>query len=137
MAQIQIVTDRVLDVEQFLDVLSRSTLAGRRPVGDRACMEGMLAHASLLATAWDGELLVGVARSVTDFHYCCYLSDLAVDEAYQRRGIGRALIAATLARLGPRCRLRLIAAPAAADYYPRLGFRRNDRCWEIDPGELG
>jgi ribosomal protein S18 acetylase RimI-like enzyme len=121
--------------EQFIDLLERSTLAARRPVGDRACIEGMLQHANLCVTAWDGGRLVGVARSLTDFHYACYLSDLAVDAAYQRRGIGRTLVALTRSRLGPRCTIRLVAAPAAADYYHRIGFVRNERCWEL-PGEL-
>ena len=70
-----------ITVEQFIDLLNRSTLGERRPVADRACMEGMVKNANLCVTAWDGEKLVGVARSVTDFHYACYLSDLAVDAA--------------------------------------------------------
>jgi|GEM_PF-52033 len=123
-----------LDVERFVDLLRRSTLAERRPVDDLACMAGMLAHADLTLTAWDGDRLVGVARSVTDFHYACYLSDLAVDSAYQGTGIGRELVRRSVAALGPRCTLRLISAPAAMDYYPRIGFVRNERCWEVPAG---
>ena len=66
--------------DEFVDLLRRSTLAERRPVDDPNCIRAMLQHANLLCTAWDGSKLVGVARSVTDFEYCCYLSDLAVDE---------------------------------------------------------
>ena len=124
-------TDAPITVDQFIDVLQRSTLAERRPVDDRVCMEGMVADANLIATAWDGDRLVGVARSVTDFVFCCYCSDLAVDVAYQRTGIGRALIDATLGRLGPRCTLRLVAAPAAAEYYAKIGFVQNHRSWEV------
>ena len=113
----------------FLDLLRRSTLAERRPVDDAEAIAGMLANADLTVTAWDGELLVGVARSVTDFTYCCYLSDLAVDVAYQRQGIGVELIAHTQAQLGPRCNLILLAAPAAADYYGHIGFTHHPRCW--------
>lgn len=91
----------------------------------------MIAHGNLTVTAWDGGGLVGIARSVTDFVYACYLSDLAVDVTWQRHGIGRELIRLTREELGPRCTLRLIAAPAAADYYPKLGFVRNERCWEL------
>jgi len=75
--------DQKLTIEQFIDVLNRSTLGERRPVADRERIASMLQHANLLCTAWDGDLLVGVARSVTDFSFCCYLSDLAVDAAYQ------------------------------------------------------
>jgi GNAT superfamily N-acetyltransferase len=113
----------------FTDLLHRSTLAERRPVDDAETIAGMLANADLTVTAWDGELLVGVARSVTDFTYCCYLSDLAVDVAYQRQGIGVELIAHTQAQLGPRCNLILLAAPAAADYYGHIGFNHHPRCW--------
>ena len=126
--------DRVPETAAFIDLLQRSTLAERRPVDDRDCIAGMLAQADLTITAWDGDLLVGIARAVTDFHYCCYLSDLAVDGAYQRRGIGRHLITATRAALGPRCSLILLAAPAADDYYQPLGFERHPRCWVQAPG---
>ena len=115
-----------ISAEQFIDVLTRSTLANRRPVGDRECIEGMLEHANLTVTAWDGEQLVGIARTVTDFHYACYLSDLAVDVAYQHGGVGRELIRQTQRELGPRCKVRLISAPAAVGYYPKLGFVRNE-----------
>ncbi len=113
----------------FIDLLHRSTLADRRPVDDAEAIAGMVANADLTVTAWDGDLLVGVARSVTDFTYCCYLSDLAVDVAYQRQGIGVELIARTQAQLGSRCNLILLAAPAAADYYGHIGFVHHPRCW--------
>lgn len=123
-----------LGAAAFVDVLRRSTLGERRPIDDAACIEGMLVHANLTVTAWDGETLVGVARSVTDFHYACYLSDLAVDERHQGLGIGRELVRLTRSELGPRCTLRLVSAPAAMGYYPRIGFVPNERCWEIAPG---
>ncbi len=116
---------------QFIDVLRRSTLAERRPVDDEACIAGMLEHADLLVTAWQDGLLVGVARSVTDFSYCCYLSDLAVDEALQHHGIGRELIRQTRNQLGPRCKIILLAAPAAAAYYPRIGFTQHNSAWVL------
>lgn len=123
--------DVAISVDQFIDLLQRSGLAARRPVDDRECVKGMLAHANLLITAWHGEVVVGLARSVTDFHYCCYLSDLAVDTSCQRQGIGKQLIEATRRRLGARCKLLLIAAPAAADYYSHIGFEPNERCWQL------
>lgn len=91
----------------------------------------MLEHADLLCTAWDGSILVGVARSVTDFEYCCYLSDLAVDENYQKKGIGRELIRLTQSRLGPKATLILLAAPKAEGYYPKVGFERHKSAWII------
>lgn len=122
-----------VSVDQFIDLLHRSTLAERRPVEDRACMEGMLTNASLTVTAWEGDVLVGIARSVTDFHYACYLSDLAVDAGLQRSGIGKQLQAVTQQQLGPRCKLILLAAPSASAYYEPLGYQHNDRCWVLEP----
>ena len=119
---------------EFVDLLRRSTLAERRPVDDPQCVSAMLRHANLLCTAWDGDRLVGVARSVTDFEFCCYLSDLAVDVAYQKRGIGRELIALTKSRLGSRAMLILLAAPKAEKYYPKIGFQPHHSAW-ILPAE--
>ncbi len=115
--------------EEFADLLRRSTLAERRPVDDSHCLQAMLRHANLLCTAWDDETLVGIARSVTDFEYCCYLSDLAVDSNYQRKGIGRELVRLTQARLGPRAKIILLAAPQAETYYPRIGFTTHKSAW--------
>jgi GNAT superfamily N-acetyltransferase len=132
MADLRYTTERSIDLEQFRDVLVRSTLAERRPIADSDCLRGMLEHTDILATAWDGELLVGVSRSLTDWHYCCYLADLAVDASYQHRGVGRQLIELTQRGLGPRCKIILLAAPAANGYYPRLGFDHNPRAWILE-----
>ncbi|MGC3969809.1 MAG: GNAT family N-acetyltransferase [Pirellulales bacterium] len=121
-----------LTVEEFIDVLRRSTLAERRPVDDRATIAGMLRHASVIVTARVDTLLVGVSRAVSDFSYCTYLSDLAVDEAFQSRGIGRELIRRTHEAAGFGTTLILLAAPKARTYYPHIGMRSHDSCWTID-----
>jgi predicted N-acetyltransferase YhbS len=120
---------QVITEAEFVDLLRRSTLAERRPVDDSNCVEAMRKHANLICTAWDDQKLIGVARSVTDFEYCCYLSDLAVDEAYQKRGIGRELIRLTRSRLGNRAAIILLAAPKAETYYPRIGFDAHRSAW--------
>ena len=122
-----------ITTDQFIELLNNSTLGERRPVEDRDCMEGMIANSNMTITAWDGDTLVGIARSMTDFHYACYLSDLAVGKTHQRKGIGKQLLASTQQQLGPKCKLILIAAPAANDYYQPLGFSHNDRCWILEP----
>jgi predicted N-acetyltransferase YhbS len=128
---IQYDTSRPITTTAFIDLLQRSSLAERRPVADLRSMEAMLRHANLLCTAWDGLKLIGVARSLTDFEYCCYLSDLAVDLAYQKQGIGRQLIALTQAQLGTNANLILLAAPKAQQYYPRIGFDAHPSAWII------
>jgi predicted N-acetyltransferase YhbS len=114
-------TGNELELDQVIGLYRASTLGARRPVDDRERMRAMLQHANLVVTAWDGARLVGIARSLSDFAYCTYLSDLAVDAAYQRQGIGRGLIRRTR-ELGGRASVLLFAAPAAVDYYPRVGF---------------
>lgn len=131
MQEIQYRVNGELSVEQFIDVLQRSTLAARRPLDDAARVGRMLAHANLTITAWDGDTLVGVARSLSDFAFCCYLSDLAVDAAYQRAGIGRELIRRTQAAAGPECTLLLLSAPAAMAYYPKVGFEKLENAFAI------
>src|SRR5262249_52796438 len=109
-----------LEAMEFLDLLQRSTLAERRPVDEPDTIRGMLAHAGVLVTARVDGRLVGVSRAITDFSYCTYLSDLAVDRAFQRRGIGRALIQRTHEAAGLKTTLILLAAPLARSYYPHI-----------------
>lgn len=130
-AEIQIAVDRTITGDEFIDLLQRSGLAERRPVDDRECVEGMVANADLMVTAWDSDRLVGVARSVTDFSYCCYLSDLAVDRDFQKRGIGKSLIDQTRIQLKSGCSLILLSGPAATEYYPKLGFSQHPSAWVI------
>ncbi len=128
-------TDRFISASQFIDVLNRSTLGERRPVDDEERIQRMLDEANVLVTAWDGSKLVGVSRALSDFAFCCYLSDLAVDEAYQHRGIGRRLVELTHEVSGPQTTLILLAAPKAVDYYPKIGMKRHGACFVVDREE--
>ena len=121
-----------LSAQEFHDVLVASTLGQRRPVDDMVRLDEMLRHANIVVTARDSGRLIGVSRAITDFSYCCYLSDLAVDAAWQRRGIGKRLIAETHKAAGERTSLILIAAPAAEAYYAKIGMRSTPSCWRID-----
>jgi predicted N-acetyltransferase YhbS len=120
-----------LSAGEFRGILIASTLGERRPIDDLPRLEKMLRHADLIVTARDGAKLVGVSRAITDFAYCCYLSDLAVDVAYQRRGVGRRLIEETRARAGDQASLYLVSAPAAETYYPKIGLTPVKSCWSI------
>ncbi len=120
-----------LGVAEFRDLLVRSTLGERRPVHDPDALESMLRHANLIVTARAGGLLVGISRALSDFSYCTYLSDLAVDLAHQRQGIGKRLVDRTHEIAGRHTLLVLLAAPRAREYYPRIGMIRHDSCWII------
>lgn len=120
-----------LSAEAFQAVLIASTLAERRPAQDLDRLGDMLRHADLIVTAREGDRLVGVARAITDFSYSCYLSDLAVDVQFQRRGIGRRLIEETHRAAGETTTLVLLAAPAAESYYPKIGMKHMPSCWSI------
>ena len=116
-----------LTPEALAGVFERSGIA--RPVGDKERLRKMIAHANLTVTAWDGETLVGVARALTDFCWCCYLSDLAVDKAYQHKGIGRELIARVRAETGDDANFLLLSAPEAMAYYPKIGLQAVTNGW--------
>jgi hypothetical protein len=120
-----------VSVDQYIDVLNRSTLGERRPVDDPERIHKMLYNSNLLISAWREEELIGVARSVTDFAYCCYLSDLAVNVAYQKLGVGKFLIEVTKQQISPQSLLLLLSAPAAMDYYPNIGFEKADNAFII------
>lgn len=122
-----------LSVEEFVDVLRRSTLAERRPVDDRLVMEDMLRNADVVLTARVDGRLAGVARALTDRARCTYLADLAVDAAFQRRGIGKELLRRTHEAAGRGTTLVLLAAPKAREYYPHVGLQPHDSCWTIPP----
>jgi len=124
-------TNAPITVDEAIRLYRATTLGARRPVDRPDIFEGMLKHADVTVTAWHGDKLVGIARSLTDFTYVAYLADLAVDEAYQRQGIGKRLIAETKAQLGKECMIVLLAAPQANEYYAKLGFEQNPRGWVL------
>jgi predicted N-acetyltransferase YhbS len=103
----------------------------RRPIDDLNRLKKMIDNANLLVTAWDGDKLVGAARALTDYGYCCYLSDLAVQKEYQNNGIGHDLINEVEKLIGEECTLILLAAPDVMDYYPKLGFEKTDNAFII------
>jgi GNAT superfamily N-acetyltransferase len=124
-----------LDLDQVIGLYRSSTLGERRPVDQRDCMAQMIAAAPLVVTAWHGDRLVGIARTLTDTCYVAYLADLAVDRSYQRQGIGRQLVRRTRMSLGDRATIVLLAAPAAVDYYPRIGFKHHPQAWVLTEGQ--
>lgn len=131
-----------LSRHEFIDILERSGLSARRPVNNKVTIDGMLSNASLVITARDASFdnrLIGVSRCVTDFTYCCYCSDLAVDQDYQGKGIGSALIDASREKLEPTCSFFLISAPQAVAFYERINMPRIERVfgWLQAPVERG
>jgi GNAT superfamily N-acetyltransferase len=120
-----------ISATEFVDLLKKTSLGCRRPIEDILIIQGMLDHANLTITAWFNNQLIGIARSVTDYHFCCYLSELAVDETIQAKGIGRRLIKLTKEALSPNCMLVLLSAPQAESYYPKVGFDAHNSAWTL------
>jgi GNAT superfamily N-acetyltransferase len=118
---------------EFIDVLIRSTLAERRPIHDAPTIRAMLANADLIVTARVDGVLIGVSRALTDFAFSTYLSCLAVDEKFQRHGVGQELLRRTHEAAGLHTMLMLLAAPKAQSYYPHIGMTKHESCWII-PG---
>ena len=131
MSEIIYTIEKSLDVSEFIEVLKNSTLAERRPVDDEQRISSMCNNANLIVTARIDGKLIGVARSITDFVYCTYLSDLAVDVKHQKKGIGKNLIEETK-KITPQAKLILLSAPAAVDYYPKIGMTKHNHCFYID-----
>jgi GNAT superfamily N-acetyltransferase len=117
---IQYKTDVIPETSAIIALYDNAVLT--RPTNDKERIAKMYANSNLVVTAWDGPLLIGVARSVTDFCYCCYLSDLAVRKDYQTVGIGKELVALTKKAIGPQSMLLLLSAPTAMTYYPKIGM---------------
>ena len=120
-----------LNRDEFRVVLKNSTLGARRPVNEPEKLQKMVENANLIITAREEGKLIGVSRALTDFAFCTYLSDLAVDEAYQKQGIGTELIRQTKLA-APDARLILLAAPAATLYYPKIGMKQFEHCYVLD-----
>jgi ribosomal protein S18 acetylase RimI-like enzyme len=123
-----------LDLDQVVALYESSTLAERRPMRDRERVEQMVTNANLVVTAWDGQRLVGMARSLTDFAYVTYVADLAVCRHYQQQGIGRELLRRTQQAVHPEAMMVLLAAPLANEFYRRVGFEAHPRAWQLPPG---
>ncbi len=134
-AEITYKVSKKLDLDETIQLYRDSTLGQRRPVDDRNCMAQMIKDADLIITAWHGDLLVGISRTLTDFCYVAYLADLAVHQSYQKKGIGVELMQQTRAQLGPNCMIVLLAAPAATAYYPRVGFSNHPQAWILHSGD--
>ena len=124
-----------LDLDQVIQLYRACTLGLRRPIEDRARFAGMLKNANLVITAWDGPLLVGISRCLTDYHSFTYLADLAVRESHQKQGIGKQLIRLTQRHGGAKTAILLLAAPGAETYYPHLGFAQVSQAWLLKPGD--
>ncbi len=131
MAEIRYRYGNDLDLDQVIELYRASTLGERRPVDDRQVMAAMLRHGNVTVSAWDANLLVGISRTLTDFAYVGYLSDLAVRESHQKLGIGTQLIQRTREKMGPRSMLVLLSAPKAADYYPKVGLHQHPSAWVL------
>jgi ribosomal protein S18 acetylase RimI-like enzyme len=132
MIEYKLTPDLDLDVAHELYVAS--TLGERRPIGDRPRFETMMRSANLTITAWDGDLLVGISRSITDWVWFTYLADLAVRVSHQKQGIGKELMRRTQAAT-PQANVLLLAAPKAANYYGHVGFTQMLNAWMLRPGE--
>jgi len=127
-------TGKDIDLDDMIELYVDSTLGERRPVDDRERMGRMLEEADLMITAWEKALMVGISRCVTDWVYCTYLSDLAVRAEYQGQGIGKELVRLTR-EATPAASVILLAAPAAVEYYPKIGMTRHNSAWVLWPGE--
>jgi len=121
--------DKLQNAKDVAQVFQNSGI--NRPSEDLPRIQRMIDEADILITAWADGTMVGVARAITDYSYCCYLSDLAVDRNYQKQGIGKELVSKVQEIIGEECSLLLLSAPGAMGYYPRIGFESIDNAFVI------
>jgi len=114
--------DKIPEIQDIIDIYDSAVL--KRPTEDKVRIAKMYENSSLVIAAWHEEKLIGVARSLTDFSYCCYLSDLAIHPEYQKHGLGKKLIELTKEKIGKECMLLLLSVPSATEYYPKIGFEK-------------
>jgi predicted N-acetyltransferase YhbS len=115
---------------QVIDLYNNAGLP--RPTDDPERIQKMYSNSDLIVTAWDGEVLIGVSRCITDWVWSCYLADLAVAPGYKKSGIGKKLIALTREKLGEQSMLLLLSVPTAMEYYPKVGFSKQESSFIIN-----
>ena len=120
----------ILLAEQVVELYDKSGMP--RPTKDNERIQKMFDNSNLVVTAWDNDKLVGVSRCITDWVWCCYLSDLAVDPGYRKSGIGKKLIELTKETVGEQSMILLLSVPTAMEYYPKVGFTKEDRGFLIN-----
>jgi N-acetylglutamate synthase-like GNAT family acetyltransferase len=121
--------DKVQDAKHVAEVFKESGI--KRPFEDLERIQRMIENSDILLSAWLDGKMIGIARALTDFSYCCYLSDLAVDKSYQQHGVGRELVKQLQTKIGEECSLVLLSSPGAVGYYPRIGFDKTDKAFVI------
>ena len=122
--------NKIPTAEEIIELYRNAGLP--RPIDDRERIQKMFENSNLVLTAWDGETLVGVARSITDWCWSCYLADLAIRKQYQKFGIGRTLIEMTKETVGEESMVLLLSVPTAMEYYPKVGFTKQESSFIIN-----
>jgi N-acetylglutamate synthase-like GNAT family acetyltransferase len=122
--------DKHPTADQIIELYDNAGLP--RPTHDKDRIQKMFENSNLIVTAWDKEVLVGVARSITDWVWACYLSDLAVRDEYKKEGIGKELIRLTKEKVGKQSMVLLLSVPTAMEYYPKVGFKKQDSSFIMD-----
>jgi len=118
-----------IEAHQLAELFIKSGI--NRPVDDLNRIRKMIENSNLLITAWDSEKLVGAARALTDFSFCTYLSDLAIDKEYQNLGIGHELVDEVIKQAGDESNLLILSPPETMEYYPKLGFEKSGNAFYI------
>jgi len=120
-----------ISTNDFIEILTNSKLGQRRPIDDLETIKSMIENADIIITASIDNKIVAIARAITNFSYCCYLSDLAVDTKYQKMGIGKKLISKVQEQLNDKCKIILLSAPDATKYYANIGFTQHNSAWTL------
>lgn len=127
--QISYKVNESIKAEELSKIFKTSGI--KRPSDDLNRLQRMIKNSNVLITAWNNNQLIGVARAITDYCYCCYLSDLAVNKNYQNRGVGKELVRLLKEHIGDEVALLLLSSPTAMEYYPKIGFEKIENGFKI------
>jgi ribosomal protein S18 acetylase RimI-like enzyme len=111
-----------LPAADYISVVGATIMRDRRPIGNPERVDRMLRGSNMIVAARENGSIVGVLRAISDGDWVCYVSDLAVRDDHQHKGIGKGLLDACKAILGPGIVLVLVAYPEAEAFYRRLGM---------------
>lgn len=117
-----------VSAKELLEVFESSGIQRPR---DLKRLGKMLSNSNLIVSARENGKLVGVARALTDFSWCCYVSDIAVMKEHQKRGIGKQLVSKIRKTLGKNVMILLLSATGAEKFYPKIGFGNAKNAWKI------
>lgn len=118
---VEIRDDRIPDAREAIDVYI-SVGWGHVSAYNMGAWQQGLGRQGYVVAAYDGPMLIGLARAVTDGFHDTYLTEIAVRPTYQKKGIGRNMMATILKRFG-HTSLYVTSSAQVGDFFSKCGLK--------------